>query len=253
MQRTIGFCGKGGTGKTTLTALFLKNLLERGEEEILVVDADPNECLAGVLGVKHCVRISDVVGKYEGKPVNFVQFDEDFKALMMLNEQEGYDIIVMGRGESGKCYCMINNLLRSCFERNILTGEYAHNYVLMDCEAGLEHVSRRVTSMISDLIIVTDFSKMGLDTIRRISDVSYEVESEVKNFYVATNRVQNEEIAMRVEEEAERLGMIYLGNIPHCPLVEEFNSVGKNLLSLPSDSKAYKKVSEMLETILKLK
>ncbi|MFH1773527.1 MAG: AAA family ATPase [Methanobacteriota archaeon] len=246
-MRVIGFAGKGGTGKTTLAALFLKSLLENGKKEILVIDSDPNECLPGVLGVKEYLRLSDMVKKYQGKTMNPEQFSEDFATMLVVNEQEGFDILVMGRGESEGCYCIINHLLRSSFEKNILTGAY--KYVLMDCEAGIEHISRKTSTFIDDLVIVTDASKMGLETIKRIKDVSAEVESKVKNFYVVGNKVQSEEVSAEIEKAADELGMKYLGSIPYDALIEEFNFREKNLLEIPKESRAYKEAKKMLNSI----
>ncbi|MBI5253332.1 MAG: AAA family ATPase [Euryarchaeota archaeon] len=249
-MKVIGFAGKGGTGKTTLGALFLKSLLDSDRKEILVIDSDPNECLPGVLRVKDYLRLSDMVKKYQGKTMNPEQFSDDFATMLVMNEQEGFDILVMGRGESEGCYCIINHLLRSSFERNILTGGYSYDYILMDCEAGIEHISRKTSTSIDDLVIVTDASRMGLETIKRIKDVSAEVGSDVKNFYVVGNKVQSEEVSGEIEKAANELGMKYLGSIPYDPLIEEFNFKNKNLLKIPKESKAYREAKKMLEKIL---
>ncbi len=249
-MRIIGFAGKGGTGKTTLAALFLKSLLDSGEREILVIDSDPNECLPGVLGVRNYLRLSDMVKKYQGKTMNPEKFSSDFATMLVMNEQEGFDILVMGRGESEGCYCIINHLLKSSFEKNILTGGYSYSYILMDCEAGIEHISRKTSTSIDDLVIVTDASRMGVETIKRIKDVSAEVESGVKNFYVVGNKLQSEEVSAEIEKAANSLGMKYIGSIPYDPLVEEFNFGNKTILEIPKDSKAYKEAKKLLEKIL---
>ncbi|MFQ5711714.1 MAG: AAA family ATPase [Candidatus Geothermarchaeales archaeon] len=249
MVRAIGFLGKGGTGKTTLTALFLRCLIEDNREGILAIDADPNECLPNVLGVRRYVRLSDIVKTFEGKSINPEQFEDRFREMLLRNEQDGYDLIVMGRGETRGCYCYINLLLKSSFERNVLKGPYSYDYVLMDCEAGIEHISRTTSTSIDAAVVVTDSSKMGLDTIERIKNVSNEVESDVKSFYVVANRVQSEKVLSMIEEKARKLGMVYLGNIPYDPLLEEFNFEGRSLLELPIDSKAYRESGNMLEGI----
>lgn len=264
MTNVIGFAGKGGTGKTTIAALFLKALIEGGKKGILVIDSDPNECLPSVLGIKECTRISDMVRKYAGTTMNPQDFSEDFKTMLVMNEQKNYDIIVMGRGESEGCYCIINHLLKSSFEKNILDGEYAvaqagaqaqrtsyrYDYVLMDCEAGIEHISRKTSSSIDNLVIVTDASKMGMETIKRIKEVSSGVKSGVKNFYVVGNKVQSESVSTKIKQTADELGMKYLGSVPYDSAVEEFNFKEKNLLEVPSNSAAYEEAKKMLEKIL---
>ena len=173
-----------------------------------------------------------------------------FKSMLMENEQDNFDFIVMGRGEGKGCYCLINNLLKNSFEKSVLEGGFAFNHVIMDCEAGIEHIARRTSSSIKDLIIITDASKMGLETIQRVKKVTDEVDTEVENFYVIANKVQDGKISKKIADKAEELGMTYLGNLPLDPLVEEYNFEGKSLLNLPSDSMALKKVGEMLDTIL---
>jgi CO dehydrogenase maturation factor len=250
MARIIGFAGKGGTGKTTLGALFLKALIEQGRDSILVIDSDPNECLPGVLGVKEYLRISDMLRKYEGKTMNPANFNQDFETMLLQNEQENFDLIVMGRGESEGCYCLINHLLRSSFESNILAGKYSYEYVLMDCEAGIEHISRKTSTSIDDLVIVTDASRMGIETIRRIKEVSMEVRSEVKRYYVVGNRVGSRGVEEQISGVAEELGMRYLGSIPYDPVIEEYNFGDKSLLEVPANSMAYGKAKEMLDKVL---
>jgi CO dehydrogenase maturation factor len=251
MVTIIGFAGKGGTGKTTLSALFLKALMEKGKESILVIDSDPNECLPSVLGVNSYHRISDVLKRYEGKTMNPLTFAQDFKTMLLQNEQEAFDIIVMGRGESEGCYCLINHLLKSSFEESVLGGEYSYDYILMDCEAGLEHISRKTSTSIDDLVIVTDASKMGIDTIKRVKEVSEEVKSEVKDFYVVGNRISSGNVEEKISKVAGELGMKYLGSIPYDPIIEEFNFEERTLLKVPEDSLAYRKARKMLEEILK--
>ncbi len=250
MTRIIGLAGKGGTGKTTTTALILKALIDRGETDILIMDADPNECLADVLEVEEYTRLSDMVNSYAGKTINPTDFEMQFKSMLLENEQENFDFIVMGRGDGKGCYCLINNLLKNSFEKSVLGGGFAYNHVIMDCEAGIEHISRKTSSSIKDLIIITNASKMGLETIQRVKNVSDEVDATVENFYVIANKVQDEKISDRIADKAKELGMTYLGNVPFDPSVEEYNFEGKTLLKLPPDSKALTTVGKMLDTIL---
>ncbi len=246
-MRVIGFAGKGGTGKTTLAALFLKAL--KTDSEVLVIDSDPNECLPSALGAREFLRLSDVVARYEGKTIDPAKFAQEFGSMLLMNEQNGYDLLVMGKGESEGCYCIINHMLKNSFEENILKGAPIYDYILLDCEAGIEHISRKTSTSIHDLVAVTDTSRMGLDTLGRIKEVSRAVKSEVKRFHVVANKVSSPETAKTVEERAQQLGMNYLGSIPSDPLVEEYNFRGKPLLGLPDDSKAYLAIRAMIERI----
>ncbi len=246
-MRVIGFAGKGGTGKTTLAALFLKGLME--DNAVLVIDSDPNECLPGVLGAREFLRLSDVVARYEGKTIDPDKFAQEFGSMLLMNEQNGYDLLVMGRGESEGCYCIINHMLKNSFERNILKGAPVYDYIIMDCEAGIEHISRKTSSSIHDLIVVTDASRMGLDTLTRIKVVSRAVKSDVRRYHVVANRITDPAMAKPVEQRALQLGMGYLGFIPRDPLIEDYNFLGRPLLELPGDSKAYVAVRSMMDRV----
>lgn len=248
-MKIIGFSGKGGTGKTTLAALFLKVLMDEGKE-VLVIDSDPNECLPTVLGAKHFTRLSDIVKGYEGKTIDPNRFSQDFNSMLLLNEQDGYDLLVMGRGESEGCYCLINHLLKSSFERNVLANGPSFDYILMDCEAGIEHIARKTSSSINDLVVVTDASMMGVATMDRIRQVSNEVKSGVERFHVIANKVRSPEMAVTIKDRSKALGMNYLGNIPQDTTIEDYNSSGKPLLELPESSLAYHKAKAMLGHIL---
>jgi CO dehydrogenase maturation factor len=250
MTKTIGFAGKGGVGKTSIAALFLKYLLEnRPRSRLLVIDSDPNECMPQAIGAKSYRRLSDVIARHKGSSVNLEQFNQEFATLLLESEQSGYDFLVMGRGEGEGCYCLINNFLKNVYERNIKLAREPYDYILMDCEAGLEHIARRTSIGVEDLVIVTDSSKMGIATISNIKSVSIEVHSGVKNFYVIANKT-SEETAWRIKEKAEKLGMHYLGSIPYDPLLEQFNADGKSLLELSQDSIAYKKIVEIAKQII---
>ncbi len=249
MTVTIGFSGKGGVGKTSIAALFLKYFLQKTpEKRLLVIDSDPNACMPQAIGATGFMRLSDMIARHKGSSVNIEQFNQEFATLLLESEQPGYDFLVMGRGEGEGCYCMINNYLKNVYERNIKLAKKPYDYILMDCEAGLEHISRRTSAGVDDLIIVTDSSKAGLDTISNIKNVAVETRSNIKNYYVIANRT-NEELAKKVKEKAEKIGMKYLGNIPYDPVLEQFNAEGKSLLELPENAIAYKKIAEMMKAI----
>ncbi|MBC7115041.1 MAG: AAA family ATPase [Archaeoglobi archaeon] len=247
MTKSIGVAGKGGVGKTSIAALMLKRLLEE-DLEILVVDADPNECLPDALGVEKYRTLAEIVEKYTGSSVNPEKFMADFETLLFENEQDGFDLLVMGRGEKEGCYCAINNYLRRTFEEIILK-KYSYDVILMDCEAGLEHLSRKTSGALDELVVVSDSSKTSLRTIERIRDVARSVKKEIKRFHVLGNKI-DESFEDELRRTAENVNMNYLGFVPHDEVVAEFNARGRSLLEIPDDSKAYKKVREVVSQLI---
>jgi len=251
-MKIIGFFGKGGTGKTTLTALILRELVSRGQGDILAVDADPNECLASLLDAEGSPSIADMLDKYKQQKAQSPEmtgievFQRLFDTLLMEGEQDGYDMVVMGRGEGEGCYCAINDLLQSVF-RTTIDAEF-YKYILMDCEAGVEHIARKTSRRINDAIIVTDASKVSLDTLKRIKDVATEVKADIQNYYVVANRTKPE-MEARVKEATEKLGFKYLGAIPHDEKFADLAYEGKSIFELPDDSAAVQAVKKMVDEL----
>ncbi|MGC9514553.1 P-loop NTPase [Methanocrinis sp.] len=252
-MKILGFFGKGGTGKTTLTALILRELIRRGEEGLLVVDADANECLACLLGAEGTPTLSDMLQKYKRQREQSPEltgidiFQNLFETLLMEGEQDGYDMLIMGRGEGVGCFCAVNDLLQAVFEKTV-EGEI-YSYLLMDCEAGVEHIARKTSGKIHDAIIVTDASKVSLDTLRRIKDVASEVGALIGNYYVVANKTRPEMLG-KVKDAAESLGFKYLGAIPEDPNFTEIAYEGKTVFDLPDDSPAVQAAKKIADQLL---
>jgi len=247
MTKSVGVAGKGGVGKTSIVALMLKRLLEE-DLEILVIDADPNECLPDALGIERYRTLAEIVEKYTGGSVNPEKFMADFESLLFENEQDGFDLLVMGRGEKEGCYCAINNYLRRVFEEVILR-KYTYDVILMDCEAGLEHLSRKTSGALEDLIVVSDSSKTSLRTVERIRDVAKGVKKEIKRFHVLGNKI-DEVFDNELRRTAEKVSMNYLGFVPYDETLAEFNAKGRSLLEIPNESRAYRKVREIVSQLI---
>jgi CO dehydrogenase maturation factor len=190
-MRTIAVAGKGGTGKTTLAALVVRCLSEQGAKPILAVDADANVNLNDVLGVPLNETIGNIREEMKDRVSDLPggmtkhQFLE-YKIHASLVETARFDLVAMGRPEGPGCYCYANNLLRDIL--NALSANYAH--VVIDNEAGLEHLSRRTTQRIDDLLIVADPSPRGIRAAARIGRLLKELDSRVDRKFLVLNRVR---------------------------------------------------------------
>lgn len=250
MSYTIGICGKGGTGKTTLAALIIRELLQKHRgESILAVDADPNSNLDQALGIKAENSIVAIVDEISKNPAQIPQgvtknrFIE-YQIQDSLVEALGFDLLVMGRPEGPGCYCFVNNLLRSLISK--LSKSYA--FVVIDNEAGMEHLSRRTTRKIDLLLIVSDYSIVGLRSAKRILDLSRELEISVKEARLVVNKVTNGLGALK--EEIARLGIPLAGVIPQDEDIWRISLRSANVRELSEDSKVVKAVENICKEVV---
>ncbi len=248
-SRVIGFSGKGGVGKTTLASLLLRVIKESDSPAILGVDSDPNTCFPDVLGADEYQTLSEMIEGYKGGRLPPRKFQQEFNTLLLKNEQEGYDLLPMGKSEGQGCYCSVNNLLQSAFQEFVLKGDYSYDYVIVDCEAGIEHISRKTSSFLNDLVIVTDGSRMSVNTIRNIYETSQDVEIDINNIYVIANRVKEENVLNEIKDLTKELNMNFLGTIPEDSELKELNYKGKPIFDLSEDSQAYRKMKEITQEI----
>ncbi|MGD2200656.1 MAG: AAA family ATPase [Candidatus Bathyarchaeota archaeon] len=240
----VSISGKGGTGKTTLTALLLKWLIKNTEEIPLVVDADPSTNLPDVLGLELSRTVGqtskELKDKIEAGALSPSLSKSDIlegNVFQTLVEEERFDLLAMGRSEGEGCYCFVNNILTRILDT--LTKNYT--VTLLDMEAGLEHLSRRTDRDVDAMIVVTDPSKMGFETARRVKELVEEVHIDVKDIYLVGNRFPPE-MEDVLQENADEIGMTYGGLLPVDQNVMSFNLTGKPLLDLPEDSPAFKAV-----------
>jgi len=233
MGYVIAIAGKGGTGKTTIAALLVRLLSEQKKGAVLAVDADPNSNLAEVLGVKSDASIGKILEEVSAHPEKIPQgipkdrFIE-YRVQTIIQETEGFDVLSMGRPEGPGCYCYVNNVLRGILTK--LIGDY--KYVVIDNEAGLEHLSRRTTRYADALIIVSDASHVGLRAAERISVI-------VKELGIKTKK--NLLIVNCFDGELERRGQFdlevdYLGNIPRDELITKISMNGNSLMKLNANA-----------------
>lgn len=236
----IAIAGKGGVGKTSITALTLKSLIEAGVKSILVVDANPDANLPEVLGVKVEKTIGDVtnelkkaIDRGELPPTISKRDLLEYKVFEVLKELPEFDLLVMGRTEGEGCYCMVNDILTEVVDA------LSRNYTitLMDMEAGLEHLSRRTDRDVDYMLIVTDPSKMGFLTALRIKKLSKEVHIQFKKMFLVGNKFSSDQESL-LYEQAKEIGVEPLGTIPYDENIFRFNLEGRSLLKLPDDSPA---------------
>lgn len=247
----ISISGKGGTGKTTLTALLLKWLIQNTDEIPLVVDADPATNLADVLGVKLARTVGQVskdmknqIEKGTLPPTTPKKDLLEAWVFQTLVEEARFDLLAMGRSEGEGCYCFVNNVLTHILDT--LTKNYG--VILMDMEAGLEHLSRRTDRDVDAMLVVTDPSRMGFETARRIKDLAEEVHIDVKKIYLAGNNFP-QDMTDTLKKAADDIGVELAGIVPYDENVMSFNITGKPLLGIPDGSPAYRAVEHIAQKI----
>jgi CO dehydrogenase maturation factor len=241
MAYVIALSGKGGTGKTSISALAVKYLMEKRRGPVLAVDADSNSCLNEALGVEVHATIGSLredslaaVREGAGRPggMSMEQLFE-YQVQHSLVEAEGFDLMIMGRPEGPGCYCAANNIIRKYTD--ILSEKYP--YVVIDNEAGMEHLSRRTTHSVDLLLIVSDPTTRGLQTARRIHSLVDELVLDVKQRAVLINRVVGSE-GDELRNYAAGLGLEVTGILPHDETIFEFDLKGRPVMELPGDSPA---------------
>jgi CO dehydrogenase maturation factor len=247
MSLTIAMAGKGGTGKTTIAGLLIRFLLERGMKPILAVDADANANLNEVLGLKVEATLGEArEGIKDQVPTGMTRdIYMEYKVEEALVESEGYDLIVMGRPEGAGCYCHANTLLSQYMER--LCGNY--QVVVMDNEAGMEHISRLVARSADILLIVSDPTQRGIMAAKRIHDLARELKLDIKKDYLIINRVDGE-LPAEVKEAADAAGLNIAGCVPEDELVSRYDTEGRPTAQLPDDAKSVKALNDILENVI---
>ncbi|MDI6788956.1 MAG: AAA family ATPase, partial [Planctomycetota bacterium] len=208
----IAVAGKGGTGKTTVSALIVLSLLQAGKKPILAVDADPNATLGDYLDIKYHSTIADIIDETKGlrnlpdglsKPIHL-----EYQLQTAITETKSLDLLVMGRPEGPDCYCMANNILRGYLQK--ITANYP--YIVIDNEAGMEHLARKTTQNIDALILVSDPTTMGIKTAKRIKELIDKMPFlNIRNKYLLINKSPDEKVEITSEIDGLRL----IGSLPY--------------------------------------
>jgi len=263
MTTTIALAGKGGTGKTTVSAMIIKYLIQKQNSPILAIDADPSANLNMVLGVdldwtvggiredmlKQVKGSVTAGGAARGSVAGGMSKHDylDYEIHSALIESDRFDLIAMGRSEGPGCYCAVNHNLRDILDS--LSDNYP--YVVMDNEAGMEHLSRRTTQDVQHLFIISDPTQRGIVAAERIVDLKDELEINVENSYLILNRVPGE-IPAPLQEKIKGINVPFLGPIPMDENVMNYDFIGTPLIELGDDSPVYQAVSSMMDQTLGL-
>ena len=249
MIKTIAIAGKGGTGKTTVSALLIKLLSQKGL--VLAVDADPSTNLSQALGLP--LDDSRTVGKIREKMAEDVsknRLSPDVgkpeylynKVVESLIESKGFDLLTMGRPEGPGCYCASNEFLRASLDK--LVKDYKYSYVVMDCEAGMEHISRQTTRDVDVLLIMSDPTMKGVTTAGRMKKLIEEMRSNVGKVGLVINRVRGE-VSPEIKKAVEDSGLHILALIPEDPDMASLEMRGEPVTGLPPESPLLLKVKEI--------
>jgi CO dehydrogenase maturation factor len=260
MTTTIALAGKGGVGKTTIAGMVVKYLAESQTGTILAIDADPSSNLNMVLGLDLEWTVGDIRedmlsqvktsltagGAAMGALPGGVSKHEylDYEIRSSLSEGVQFDLIAMGRSEGPGCYCAVNHNLRDVVDS--ISKNY--RYVVIDNEAGMEHLSRRTTRDVDHMLIVTDPTQRGLVAAQRIAELRNELDIRVENAYLIVNRL-NGEMPPALDQAIQLLPIPLLGVVPSDGDLMDFELSGRPLVELGDDSPVFRSVAEMMAKI----
>ncbi len=250
MSFSIAVAGKGGSGKTSLASLIIRYLKNNKPKPILAIDADSNANLGESLGLDVKQTVGSMLDDFQRDKINIPpgmtkEAYLEYKLNEIIVESNELDLVTMGRGEGPECYCYPNLILRKFADA--LASNYA--YVVMDNEAGMEHLSRRTTQNIDELLIISDHSVKGVRTVARIRDIVSELKLVVKRQSVIINFAPAK-IALPVSEELARLKIEPIALIPQDEEVYKYDLELKPLLDLPDASKAVRAVNDLMAKLL---
>jgi CO dehydrogenase maturation factor len=261
MTTTIALAGKGGVGKTTIAGMVIKCLAESQDGTILAIDADPSSNLNMVLGLDLEWTVGDIRedmlsqvktsltagGAAMGALPGGISKHEylDYEIRSSLAEGIQFDLIAMGRSEGPGCYCAVNHNLRDVVDS--ISKNY--RFVVIDNEAGMEHLSRRTTRDVDHMLIVTDPTQRGLVAAQRIAELRNELDIRVENAYLIVNRL-NGELPEALDKAIQQLPIPLLGVVPADRDLMDFEFSGRPLVELGNDSPVFRSVAEMMAKII---
>jgi CO dehydrogenase maturation factor len=261
MTITIALAGKGGVGKTTISGMVVKYLAQKQSGNILAIDADPSSNLNMVLGLDLDWTVGDIredmlhqvkrslgaggaaMGALPGGQSKREYLD--YQVRSSLSEGTRYDLIAMGRGEGTGCYCAVNHNLREVIDS--ISKNYA--YVVIDNEAGMEHLSRRTTRDVQHLLVISDPTQRGLVAAQRVAEMSKDLDIHIENAYLIINRLPGV-MPPELEDFISKMDIKLLGVIPANEEIARFDITGRPLVEIGLNSPVYLSVAGMIDQIL---
>jgi CO dehydrogenase maturation factor len=262
MTTTIALAGKGGVGKTTIAGMVIKYLAQQQRGAILAIDADPSSNLNMVLGLALEWTVGDIregildkvkesltaggaaMGTLEGGITKREYLDYEIRSS--LAEGSSFDLIAMGRSEGAGCYCAVNHNLRDVIDS--ISKNY--RYVVIDNEAGMEHLSRRTTRDVQVLLVVSDPTQRGIVAAERIAAFRHDMDINIEKTYLILNRLNSDTIPAPLQERIDALDIPLLGTVQSSPELAEFEFSGRPLVEMGDESPVYKAVAAMMQTAL---
>jgi CO dehydrogenase maturation factor len=247
MTFSIALAGKGGTGKTTTAGMLVKYLVENGKTPVLAVDADANANLNEVLGVDSGETLGDA--REDMKTGVATGMTKDVYMEMKLQEavveSTGFDLIVMGRPEGAGCYCAANTLLTQYLEKLIDN----YTYLVVDNEAGMEHISRLTTNNIDVLLVVSDATRRGLQAAQRIVELAEALKLNISRKVVMVNRTKEGQ-SEALDEALDQYDLNFIGTVPEDLEVQQFDLEGRPTVELPSENRAVQAAYDIFAKIV---
>ena len=251
-MKTLVTVGRGGTGKSSFTALMTKGFIEAGQAPLLLVDADPDQNLAEMLGIDLKEAGKSTIAELlvntfieQGGTTVGIPPTERIESRIWENglfESKNFDFLAVGTKWVEGCYCMPNSALKGALES--LTKNYV--YVLIDSPAGLENLNRRITSYVNDIFDILDHSKKSFDHVKRAVRIVKEVDMKFDNFYLIGGYRFPPELGKQAEAD---LKFKFLGKIAEDEQLDDYVLNGQSLLDLPSDNKAYVSVKAIMKSL----
>ena len=254
MAHVIAVAGKGGVGKTTLCGMLIQYLCEQKKGPILAVDADANSNLNEVLGVKVETTLGDVreeiaqaeIAKESPIPKGMSKADyAELRFEDALVEDDDFDLLVMGRTQGKGCYCFVNGLLQS----QLAKYQNHYPYIVVDNEAGMEHISRGVLPSMQTAILVSDCSRRGVQAVGRIARLIDECGMKPDTVGLIINRAPEGKLNAGIQEEIENQGLHLLGVVPQDEDIYEYDCEGKPTTDLPEDNPVKKALREIVSNL----